>query len=196
MIVDIALVNSGATENFIDWRTTQRWEVGTVKLSLPRLMYNVDGTQNQSGTLIEYCTLRCLIGKKESLQRFYIINLGQDCVLLGYPWLSEFNPQIDWTKGEVDGGKVHIETKWKKFQRPRQSYRRREVEPVRIDYTDYTKINWVNIAQEWVIKAHQEWLKEKKIPEELPPQYKDYKDVFDEEKSHCFPPSRPEDHAI
>jgi hypothetical protein len=155
MIVEVALVDSRATENFIDQRTAQQWGVGTIKLSLPHLVYNVDGTQNQAGTLTEYCTLCCLIGDKESLQHFYITNLGRDCILLGYPWLSEFNPQIDWTKGEVDGGKVHIKTKWKKFQRPWQSYKRREVEPARIDYVDYTKINRVNIAQEWVIKAHQ-----------------------------------------
>jgi Retroviral aspartyl protease len=117
-VADVALVDSGATENFIDWRTVRRWGVGTIKLSLPHLVYNVDGIQNQAGTLTEYCTLHCLIGEKESLQCFYITNLGRNCVLLGYPWLSEFNPQIDWTKGEIDGGKACIETKWKKFQRP------------------------------------------------------------------------------
>jgi hypothetical protein len=141
MIADVALVDSGATENFIDQRTARRWRIGTLKLPLPRLVYNVDGTQNQAGTLTEYCTLHCLIGDKESLQRFYITNLGRDRILLGYPWLSEFNPRIDWAKGEVDGGRVRIETKWKKFQRPRQSYRKREREPARIDYMDYTKIN-------------------------------------------------------
>jgi predicted aspartyl protease len=91
-IANVTLVDSGATENFINQRTAQRWGVGTVNLPLPHLVYNVDGTQNQAGTLTEYYTLRCLIGDKESLQCFYITNLGQDRVLLGYPWLSEFNP--------------------------------------------------------------------------------------------------------
>ena len=51
----------------------------------------------------EACILEVLYGKNQHLQRFYITDLGFDQVLLGYPWLSTFSPQIDWKTGKVDG---------------------------------------------------------------------------------------------
>jgi hypothetical protein len=74
----------------------------------------VDGTENREGTLTEYCLLRCVVGGKDALQRFYVTNLGHDRVLLGYPWLSTFNPRIDWTSGKVGEGEIRIESQWKK----------------------------------------------------------------------------------
>jgi Reverse transcriptase (RNA-dependent DNA polymerase)/RNase H-like domain found in reverse transcriptase len=188
MVADVALVDSGATENFLDQHTVRQWGLSTHKLPHPRYVYNVDGTQNQAGTLTEYCVLRCIVGDKDTLQQFYVTNLGKDRVLLGHPWLSEFNSRINWAKGEVQNGGVRIETKWRKFQHPRQIHKDREKEPARIDCT--------NVAQEWAIKAHQEQRKGEGKREAIPPQYQDYADVFDEEKSHHFPPSQPEDHAI
>jgi hypothetical protein len=107
---------------------------------------------------------------------------------LGYPWLSEFNPHIDWTKGRVQEGDIHIETMWRKHLKLRQQHIDRERKEAHIDRT--------NVAQEWAIKAHQEQVNSGVECEVLPPQYQDYADVFDKEKSHHFPPSRPEDHAI
>jgi hypothetical protein len=128
------------------------------------------------------------VGGKDTLQWFYVTNLGKDHMLLGHPWLLEFNPCIDWAKGEVQDRGVWIETKWRKYQCPCQVHKEREKEPARIDHT--------NVAQEWAIKAHQEQVASGEKHEVLPPQYQDYVDVFNEEKSHHFPPSRPEDHAI
>jgi len=36
---------------------------------------------------------------------FFITNLGGDHVVLGYPFLKEFNPQINWEKGEITGAR-------------------------------------------------------------------------------------------
>jgi hypothetical protein len=57
--------------------------------------------------------------KKSTKQWFYVTNLGTDCVLLGYPWLREFNPQINWTKGVVKGGQVALKEQgvwWHEWQ--------------------------------------------------------------------------------
>jgi hypothetical protein len=144
-------------------------------------VFIVDGTENKEGTLTEYCTLRCVVGDRDTLQRFYVTNLGHDRVLLGYPWLSEFNPRIDWTKGRVQEGDIRIETMWRKHLRLRQQHIDRERKEACIDRT--------NVAQEWAIKAHQEQVNSGVECEVLPPQYQDYADIFDEEKSHRFPPS-------
>jgi hypothetical protein len=82
-----ALVDSGATENFIDYRTAVQWRLNTKDLWHPRKVYNVDGTENQGGIISKSCVLCVRRGEQQVAQRFYVTNLGQDHVILGYPWL-------------------------------------------------------------------------------------------------------------
>jgi hypothetical protein len=90
-----ALLDSGATENFIDPRMVDKLEIGRVPMVNPRTVFNVDGTENQGGQVNHYCILNVLQGKKQSAQVFFITNLGNDRLIFGYPWLEEFAPQID-----------------------------------------------------------------------------------------------------
>jgi hypothetical protein len=39
-----------------------------------------------------------------------VTNLGNDRAILGYPWLRDFNPKIDWPIGRLEGPPVEIET--------------------------------------------------------------------------------------
>ena len=73
-----ALIDSGATENFINVRTVERW--GLPRKILPRLrpIINVDGTENKVGMVTKACILEVLHDKKQHLQRFYVTNLGFD----------------------------------------------------------------------------------------------------------------------
>ena len=44
-----ALLDSGATDNFIDQRTVECLYIPTRCLPKPRILYNVDKTENKSG---------------------------------------------------------------------------------------------------------------------------------------------------
>ena len=46
MAEETALLDSGATENFIDHATVVRLCLGTKKLEKPQQVFNVDGTYN------------------------------------------------------------------------------------------------------------------------------------------------------
>ena len=46
-----ALVDSGATANFIDYKTVARLRLGTQKLDNIRTVKNIDGTLNRSGSI-------------------------------------------------------------------------------------------------------------------------------------------------
>jgi len=48
------LIDSGATENFIDYRTVVKYRLGTQKLPQERKILNVDGMENRAG-LIKHC---------------------------------------------------------------------------------------------------------------------------------------------
>jgi hypothetical protein len=50
-------------------------------------------------------------------------------------------------------------------------------------------IKKTHVAQEWAIEAHKKCLAKGEKLEELPHQYQKFADIFDEEKSHRFPPS-------
>jgi hypothetical protein len=63
----------------------------------------VDGTENKASVVTEACILEIKHQGLQKLQKFYVTDLGFDQVLLGYPWLSTFNPKIDWRAGTVEG---------------------------------------------------------------------------------------------
>ena len=69
------LVDSGATENFMDHSMVRCLGIGTRKLPVPRRIFNVDGTENIAGRLTEFCTLRVRKGDENRLQTFYITTL-------------------------------------------------------------------------------------------------------------------------
>ena len=105
-----ALLDSGATENFIDERTWKRMGIGRWSLATPLIVYNVDGSENKQGKVTHYCWLRILFVGQAKLQMFYITTLGKDGIILGYPFFYTFNPTIDWQKGQIKEGNVSLHT--------------------------------------------------------------------------------------
>jgi gag-polyprotein putative aspartyl protease len=90
-----ALLDSGAMENLIDPQMMEKLGIGKVPMINPRMVFNVNGTENKRGQVTHYCVLNILQGKKQNAQVFFITNLGNNQLILGYPWLEEFSPQID-----------------------------------------------------------------------------------------------------
>ena len=107
---EIALIDSSATENFIDQDTIEKLKLGTKKLETPVGLRNIDGTFNKSGQITHYLDLLVSRGNKKSTEHFYVTNLGSDQMILGYPWLQTFNPNIDWPSCKLIGPPVKIET--------------------------------------------------------------------------------------
>jgi len=108
--MELALLDSGATENFIDHATATRLCLGMKALPHKQAVYNLDGTPNRRGTISHAVDLLVAKGNKKLRQRFYITDLGQDRFIFGYPWFREFNPDIDWPNGMLKGPKVKMET--------------------------------------------------------------------------------------
>jgi hypothetical protein len=104
----ITLLDSGATENFMNLEYAKYLQLPIQRLKEPRKLYNVDGTPNQSGELQYFTDLRVQTGTQHSTLRFFLSNLGENKIILGYPWFMAFQPRIDWKRGWIDHGQLPI----------------------------------------------------------------------------------------
>jgi hypothetical protein len=73
-----ALLNSGATHNFIDAQAITLLGLGTQDLPQTLQVNNVDGTINQARGITQYCNLWVRQGDKTVKLGFYVTNLGCD----------------------------------------------------------------------------------------------------------------------
>ena len=97
-----ALVNSGATNNFIHPCFTERMGLGSRMLSQPRKIWNIDGTPNKGGLLTHYIDLDVQTKGVHKEMCFLITDLGGEDIILGYPWLATFKPHIIWGMATID----------------------------------------------------------------------------------------------
>lgn len=95
-----ALVDSGATTNFIDKSFVERNHLVTNKLATPYVVKNADGTLNVSGDIKEYVRAYLQIGTHKTVQYLYVTQLGDKDMMIGYSYLHKHNPEIDWQSGE------------------------------------------------------------------------------------------------
>jgi hypothetical protein len=75
------------------------------KLRIPKLILTVDGSEHKQGKLMEYTDLVLKLGEQQRKQRFYIVTLGYNRAILGFPFLNKFNPNINWAKNKIVGHK-------------------------------------------------------------------------------------------
>jgi hypothetical protein len=101
-----ALIDSGATNNFILPTLVHQFQISVYGLSKPKIVRDVDGTANSNGTVTEYAPITILYNGQTTAHTFYVIDLGEDHMLLGMPFQAATNPDIDWTKGAFKGAVV------------------------------------------------------------------------------------------
>jgi hypothetical protein len=148
----IALVNSSATDNFIDFRTVTKLQLGTKKLPRERQLFNVDGTHNQAGLIEESIQLYMERGEECVRTQFHITNLGRDWIILGYPWLEAFNPPIDWRNGKIAGP----QTKFKTTMAVSQEHKQEAYKMQRLCLEQREGIQKVTIAQQMAEKYYED----------------------------------------
>src|SRR5580693_3213625 len=175
----LALVDSGATENFMNLNYAHYLRLPIQRLATPRKLYNVDGSSNRSGDLLYYTDLAVQTGDRRVNLRFFLSNLGENKAILGYPWFAAMQPKIDWKRGWIDHSQLPIIFRTPDAGKARFTMRTMNVpRPIRTIQIGRLLIRATNPS----------------LP--IPPQYRQFERVFSEEASHEFPPSRPWDHAI
>ena len=94
-----ALLDTGAGGKFIDQNFVLRNNIRTYKLVKPITVYNVDGTENKTGTITRYVDVNLQIGNRTTTTKLLVTGLGHQKIILGFPWFEEQNPEINWETG-------------------------------------------------------------------------------------------------
>ena len=91
-----AIIDCGATRNFIDPGLTLLAEFPLQKLERPIKAYNINGTTNSKGNIVWETHVDLHFSKHTENIRLMVLNLGQKQIILGMPWLKKWNLVIDW----------------------------------------------------------------------------------------------------
>jgi len=90
-----ALLDSGATGMFINRQMAARHGFKLQKLERPIAIRNIDGTNNSRGAITHQ--VECNVFYKGHMERMRmdVCNLGKTEVILGMPWLTAYNLEIN-----------------------------------------------------------------------------------------------------
>jgi len=95
----IALLNSGATENFMSLDYAKHLHLPIKTFKEPRRLFNINRTPNKAGDLKYYTNLTTRTGTQARMLQYFLSDLGDSKVILGYPWFAAAQPKIDWARG-------------------------------------------------------------------------------------------------
>ena len=98
------LINCSTGGNFID--QNYAWNNNIMQTPLeaseePLPVFNVNGTPNKNGTIMHQVELDLKVGDKVQHETLLVSRLGRQKVILGFPWLQENNPDINWKNGHI-----------------------------------------------------------------------------------------------
>ncbi len=180
----VALLDSGATENFMNLSYAKWLKLPIKQLPNPHKLFNVDGTKNRSGDLWYYTILNVRTGTTTIPLQFFLSNLGEHKAILGYPWFAGIQPKIDWKHGWIDHTHLPII-----FRSP--DAKRAEFLPQSINRPRPVQRDRYFIGRVTLNPPHEEQDHEK-----IPQRYRRHAKVFSEEQSQRLPNHSIWDHAI
>jgi len=96
-----AMIDSGATEDFIDREVCNKHGIKMIKAKNPREIYLADGKPSAMGPVTYMTKVPMDISSHRELATFQVANLQNHEVIRGMPWLKEHNPTIDWNDKRI-----------------------------------------------------------------------------------------------
>ena len=103
-----ALLDSGATENLISMQYAKELQLPIKCLQQPRLVYNIDGTQNKNRDIEHYTDLEMQMGNQRVWLQFFFTDLANQKAILGYLWFTANQPKIDWARGWINSSQLPL----------------------------------------------------------------------------------------
>ncbi len=179
-----ALVDSGATDCFMSENFIRQMKLGKRPLQRPRKIWNIDNTANKAGAITHYTTLNIQTHGIQKQIQFLVTNIGNEDIILGYPWMAAFEPRFSWKNGVIDEKELPIILQSVNPSIPGK-------EPIIARMRGDNCWLQATTSTELAIKAQQYTQKA-----EVPKEYQQFTKLFSEEESKRYPPKRAWDHAI
>ena len=79
-----ALLDSGATDSFIDKKIIDHYKLEVKALHQPIPVYNADGGHNKLGDITGYVDLEITIADHKEIMRLHTTSLGQEIIFIGH----------------------------------------------------------------------------------------------------------------
>ena len=178
----IALLDSGATENFMNLGYAQWLQLPIKWLSQPQPLFNVNGSKNKSGWLLFYTDLQVWTGQQMTNLRFFLSDLGEHKAILGYPWFAAFQPCINWKRGWIDTTQLPVIFSAPNAEKAKYMHRKQRHWHIQ---KDQYFIGWVTFTVPVTAP-----------PLKIPTEYQWHHKVFSEEQSQRLPNHSIWDHTI
>jgi hypothetical protein len=96
-----ALIDCGTTGCFIDIEWAKLNNVPMCPLTKPIPIYNVDGTANDAGAITDIADVVLRYKNHSEHTQLAVTRLGKQSLILGYNWLRNHNPEINWQIKDV-----------------------------------------------------------------------------------------------
>jgi len=91
-----AMVDTGATGDFINQDFVTQVKLPTRKLSQPIPVYNVDRMLNEAGSIRKVVDMIMTYDRHSECILLAVTHLGKQSMILGFTWLDKHNPEIDF----------------------------------------------------------------------------------------------------
>jgi len=156
------------------------------------------GQRTKTGTLKYYTDLEVQTGPKRTNMRFFLADLGDHKVILGYPWFAANQPKIDWARGWIDTTQLPLILRKYQCNTATVQPKHAQPTPIRRKKNSFT-LGRVIIGSQVARQTMSSTLAEEHDRPQLnpiPTEYRHHAKVFSEEAAQRFPESRVWDHAI
>ena len=88
-----AMIDSGATEDFIDKEVCRKHQINTITAENPREIYLADGNPSDMGPITHIAKVPITIGNHQEFATLQVANLQNHEVILEITWLKGHNTQ-------------------------------------------------------------------------------------------------------
>ena len=159
----------------------------------------MDGTPNLRGDIQFYTDLELTQGTRHIKLRFFLTEIGDRDLILGYPWFAAVQPAIDWAQGWIETAQLPVILKMDEARKARfllrqvNAPRRPSEEVMHLAFVMFpdTRTSWKQTTASQL--AEQAGVR---TADPLPSHYCRHAHVFSEKESQRFPGPRIWDHAI
>jgi len=159
-------------------------------LPYARPLYNVDGTTNKMGLLKYYVDLQVQMGTKRTNMRFFLTDMGDHKVILGYPWFTANQPKIDWARGWIDTAQLPLILRDAKAEKPHFNPNTRDLsEPSDTEVLYIGRIHIEPCIARQTMSSTLAEEHDKPHLNPIPTEYQRHHKVFSEEAAQRFPES-------